>query len=258
MCKKITSKALLIGLAVMLATSCATPKKMTLLLDMDYDRPYGAPPAPELKLREADRLDIQILSETPQLAAPFNAALNVSDTRASSERTIRYTIDSQGNIDFPVLGSLHLEGLTVAQTKELIAEKIQEKGYIKDPVVNVVLENFTVTVIGSWSDNVIVVDSPSINLLQVLARSGGVSNTSKIKDLMVIRTENGERIAYTVNLQSKDLFNSPVFYLQQNDVVYMKPRGSGLSSEGQTIMTFVGTGLTLASIISNFLLWSRR
>ena len=253
MCKKITSKALLIGLAVMLATSCATPKKMTLLLDMDYDRPYGAPPAPELKLREADRLDIQILSETPQLAAPFNAALNVSDTRASSERTIRYTIDSQGNIDFPVLGSLHLEGLTVAQTKELIAEKIQEKG----------LQSTTLPSKPGASNQTLFNLLEVLSLIcevaqQVLARSGGVSNTSKIKDLMVIRTENGERIAYTVNLQSKDLFNSPVFYLQQNDVVYMKPRGSGLSSEGQTIMTFVGTGLTLASIISNFLLWSRR
>lgn len=255
---KIEIKVLVIGLAALLAASCATPRKMTFLLDMDYDRPYGAPPAPELKLREADRLDIQILSETPQLAAPFNAALNLSETGATAERTVRYTIDNKGNIEFPVLGTLHLEGLTVAQTKELIAEKIRKKGYIKDPVVNVVLENFSVTVIGNIGNSVLVVDSPSINLLQVIARSGGVTNTSKIKDLMVIRTENGERVAYSVNLQSKDLFESPVFYLQQNDVVYMKPRGAGLSSEGQTVMTFVGTTLTLASIISNYLLWSNR
>ena len=258
MSMKIEIKVLVIGLAALLAASCATPRKMTFLLDMDYDRPYGAPPAPELKLREADRLDIQILSETPQLAAPFNAALNLSETGATAERTVRYTIDNKGNIEFPVLGTLHLEGLTVAQTKELIAEKIREKGYIKDPVVNVVLENFSVTVIGNIGNSELVVDSPSINLLQVIARSGGVTNTSKIKDLMVIRTENGERVAYSVNLQSKDLFESPVFYLQQNDVVYMKPRVAGLSSEGQTVMTFVGTTLTLASIISNYLLWSNR
>ena len=131
MSMKIEIKVLVIGLAALLAASCATPRKMTFLLDMDYDRPYGAPPAPELKLREADRLDIQILSETPQLAAPFNAALNLSETGATAERTVRYTIDNKGNIEFPVLGTLHLEGLTVAQTKELIAEKIRKKGYIR-------------------------------------------------------------------------------------------------------------------------------
>ena len=74
---------------------------------------------------------------------------------------------------------------------------------------------------------------------------------------MVVRTENGQRTAYKVNLQSRSVYDSPAFYLRQNDMVYVKPRGSSLSSEGQTVMTFVGTGLTLASIITNLLIWTR-
>jgi polysaccharide export outer membrane protein len=77
----------------------------------------------------------------------------------------------------------------------------------------------------------------------------------KIKDVMVIRTEDGIRKAYSVNLQSKDLFESPVFYLQQNDVVYFKPQGMKLSTTGQTTMTFVTAGLTMVNIIVNTLLW---
>lgn len=244
-------------MAVMLA-GCATPRSMTVLLDMEENVPYPAPPAPELVLHKEDRLGIQVLSENPQLASPFNAGLSLVDASAAAQKMVSYVIDTKGNIDFPVLGKLKMEGRTLREARDLIVERIREKGYIKDPIVNVELQNFTVTVIGNLGNRVIPVEDGSINLLQVLARSGGVTASSNIKKVTVIRTADNTRTAYTVNLQKKDMFDSPVFYLQQNDVVYVKPRGAGLSSEGQAALTFVGTGLTLASIITNFLIWSRR
>ena len=238
--------------------SCATARKSTLLLDMTYDKDYDAHVAPELVIHPEDRLAIQVLSETPQLAAPFNAGLTLADAASSAQRTVSYTVDGKGCIEFPVLGRLHVEGLTLKELRTLLGDRICEKGYIKDPVVNVNLENFTVTVIGSLGNHVIKVDAPSINLLQVLARSGAISNATRINKVSVMRTENGILKAYKVNLQSTKLFDSPVFYLQQNDIVYVMPKGNGLSTEGQTVMTFVGTGLTLASIITNVLIWSKR
>lgn len=242
----------------MLLTSCATPRSMTLLLDMVENNSYPAPPAPEIVLHQEDQLGIQVLSENPQLAAPFNAGLSLVDASAAAQKTVSYTVDSKGNIDFPVLGALPVEGKTIKQVKEMIASLIREKGYIKEPVVNVKLENFKVTVFGSLGNSVLPVSDPSINLLQALARAGQISTGVNIKEVMVIRTQDGERKAYNVNLQKVSMFDSPVFYLQQNDVVYVKQRGARLSPEGEVAMSFVGTGLTLASILTNVLIWTLR
>ena len=245
-------RILIAGAVVVLLASCATAKQMSYFLDMENDVAYEAPAAPELIIQPGDQLGISVSSEDPRLAAPFNPG----EGDAASE--LGYTVDSRGCIIFPVIGSMKVEGMTLQQVKEVISGRISSLGYIKEPIVNVALTNFSVTVIGNISNSVLNVESQSINLLQVIARSGGTNANSKIKDITVIRTEHGTRTAYSVNLQKNELFNSPVFYLRQNDIVYIKPKGSTLSSEGQTAMTFVGAGLSLASIVTSFLLWSSR
>ena len=242
--------------AMLVLTSCTTAYKMTYLQDMAYNTEYPAKPAPELLVQKGDKLDIQILSATPELAAPFQLA---SSTTTEGRKAVdHYTVDSEGQIDFPVLGTLKVEGMTLKEVQDAVAQRISDGGYIKSPSVRVHLANFAITVVGSAGNTVIPVEDSSINLLQVIARSGGTSGNANIKEVTVIRTEDGVRTAHKVDLHSKDLFDSPVFYLQQGDVVYVKPRGAQMSSSGQVAMTFVGTGLTLISIITNFLLWSNR
>lgn len=230
---------------------------MTYLQDMAYETAYTASPAPDLILQPEDRLDIQVLSDNPQLAAPFNAVLNMSSSSNATPTDTKYTVDSDGCIDYPVLGRLHIAGETVESVKDTLSQRITRSGYIKAPVVRVKLDNFSVTVIGNVGNKNLVVDGNSINLFQALAQAGGITNRSKIKDVMVVRTENGQRKAYKVDLRSRSLYDSPAFYLRQNDMVYVKPKGASLSTEGQTIMTFVGTGLSLASILTNLLIWTR-
>lgn len=225
---------------------------MTYLQDMAYETVYTAPPAPELTLQPEDRLDIQVLSDNPQLAAPFNAVLNTSPTSSATPDT-QYTIDHDGCIDFPVLGRLHVAGETVESVKDTLTQRITRSGYIKAPTVRVKLDNFSVTVIGNVGNKNLVVDGNSINLFQVLAQAGGITNRSKIKDVMVVRTENGQRTAYTVNLQSRSVYDSPAFYLRQNDMVYVKPKGSTLTTEGQLAISLIGTGFTITSLIINLL-----
>lgn len=244
-----------LALAV-LAASCTTPKTLSYLLDMDVDVPYGAPQPPELRISPEDVLGIRVLSEDVQLAAPFNTAIGTPDGSASAAAVVSYLVDRNGCIEFPVLGMLKVEGCTLKETEALIAERIREQGFIKDPVVHATLDNFRITVIGSVNNSVMTVSDPSINLFQVVARSGGSRENVNLKDVMVVRTTNNVQQAYSVNLQSRDCFNSPVFYLKQNDMVYFKPKGTKLSSDGQMIMTFVGSGLTVASIISNFIIWT--
>lgn len=231
--------------------SCTTARQMSYLTDMAYNTDYPAPPAPELVIQPDDCLGITVTCATPELAAPFNLY-------SEGSSGLKCVVDRKGNIEFPVLGTISVWGATLSQIRNGIATGIRENGLIKDPVVNVSLENFSITVIGSAGNKVIPVEDNNINLLQVLAMSGSLNNKCDIRDVMVVRTENGVRRSYTVNLQSRSLFDSPVFYLKQNDVVYVKPLGTSMSASGQTVMTFVTAGLSLVSIIVNALLWSSR
>ena len=240
--------------AVILANGCNSPKKLSYLLDLDYDIPYPAKPAPELILQKGDQLDIRVFCSTPELTVPFQTHSGTGETTAAD----LYTIDRDGLIDFPALGKVSVEGKTLKDTEQLLAELIRSRGYIKEPTVRATLANFSVTVVGSAGNTVIPVDDSSINLFQVIAQSGGTRTNTNIREVTVIRTEEGIRTAYKVNLQSRELFDSPAFYLQQHDVVYIKPEGKSLSSSGQSAMTFISAGLTLGSIISNFILWSKR
>ena len=232
--------------------SCTTAKQMSYLTDMAYNTDYPVTPAPELIIQPDDCLGITVTSSTPELAAPFNLFTD-------GKTNLTYVVDRKGNIEFPVLGTINVWGATLSQIRNGIADGIRANGFIKDPIVHVTLENFSVTVVGSAGNSVIPVKGNSINIFEVLSTSrGGLTNRSDITDVMVIRTENGIRRSYSVNLQSKDLFDSPVFYLKQNGVVYIKPKGVSLSASGQTTMTFISAGLSLVSIIVNTILWTTR
>lgn len=244
--------------AVALLAACSSPEKLGLLRDLEYNVPFVTPPAPELKLKVDDRISIQVFSEQLELAAPFNAAGIHVEGEAASLLSSTYGVDSRGDIDFPVLGEIHVEGLTLKEVQQTIADQIVQKGYIKEPVVKADLVNFTVTVLGELGQKEIAVEGNSINLLQVLSDLSNQNEGAKIPDVMVIRTENGERKAYSVDLQTKELFNSPVFYLQQNDIVYIKPRGLRLSNGGDLFLKFFSPLMsTVSSIIYVLILLSR-
>lgn len=244
-------------IAVWLLASCVSAKQMSYLMDMEYNTPADAMPAPELVIQKGDILSISVVSEDPMLSAPFNAVPDI-ESSGSSPYVRQYPVDKSGCIQFPVLGNIYVEGSTTDQIKERIASEISDNGYIKQPMVDVALGNFKITVIGNIGNKVLQVKDPSINILQVIAQSGGITTSSKIKDVMVIRTENGQRQAYCLNLQKKDLFESPVYYLKQDDVVYVKPYGSQFTTTGQMAMSIVSVLLSAGTLITNVILWTNR
>ena len=248
-------KWIILSLAVVTA-ACATPKNSSWLMDLEYETTYAAPPAPELTIQAGDIVYIQVYSDNSTLAAPFNSTLADENPGQSAEKQQRpYIVDVDGDIDFPVFGLINVADMTVREVKEVIAKRISEQGYIKDPVVKVALGKYQVTLIGRTTNTVMDVAGCSINIIQALARNGGILDNANLTDIMVIRTRKGERQAYSVNIRSKDIYDSPVFWLQQNDIIYVKPKGARLNSSGQMAMSFVSAGLTLASIITNVILW---
>ncbi len=247
---------LVLAILALWAAGCTTPRTLGYLLDMEYNHDYPATPPPELKMQIEDVISIQVLSENPQLSAPFNTLLTLTDlaNQTTQQPVLNYTVDRDGNIDFPVLGKLHVEGMTLNEIEKLIAAEIISRGYIKEPVVNASLDNFSVTIIGGQRSSVLDIKGHSFNLLQALARANSQTDEQvNIREVTVIRTENGVRTAYPVNLQTKALFDSPVFYLQQNDVVYYKPRVYRMSQTANNFMSFFGTITGLASLVLTYL-----
>ena len=212
---------LLVGL--LLLSGCISPRNLEIFRGLEYNTRYETTLPEDLKLQPFDRLDIQVLSEIPQLAAPFNATVNYNESTSSGgRRAVAYVVDREGCIEFPKIGPVNVVGLTTRELENLLAMEMRDRGYIKDPTVKVTLENFEITVIGERNQQLSV--TGGLNLIQLLARTGGPSINFKMDDVMVLRTEDGHRMAYRVDLRKNSVFDSPVFYLQQNDIVYFKPK----------------------------------
>ena len=158
-------------------------------------------------------------------------------------------MDVEGNIDFPILGKLHVEGLKVSEVTDLIKNRIIQGNYIKDPQVSLEFLNFKYTVLGAVGrTGTFTVKDDRITLLEAIANAGDLSSKAKINSVAVIREIDGEREIFVHDLRSKELFTSPCYYLQQNDIVYVEPRYRKKDSEDRGFQ--VGSiFLSLASVI---------
>ena len=141
-----------------------------------------------------------------------------------------YLIDKEGNIDFPVLGKVELVGLTTEQAKQKIREILQ-KDYLKDPIVNMRIKNFRVTILGEVNKpGTYTVESERVTIFEALGLAGDLKIKGKRDNVLVIRDFNGTKTYTRVDLTSKALINSPVYFLTQNDVVYVEPNKSAITS----------------------------
>ena len=165
-----------------------------------------------------------------------------------------YTVDADGNIQFPVLGAIHVADLTRSEIAALLKSKLE--GVMPDPVVTVTLLNFYVTVIGEVArPGTYNFPGDRLTLLEALGFAGDLSVYGNREKVMVIREENGTRHVEILNLKSKDIFTSPYFYLKQNDVVYVEAVGTKAKSVSTftpyfpVITSLASLGTAIASII---------
>lgn len=216
---------------VLVLSSCTSSKKFVYLQDMELGHGYPYDTKYEAVVHSNDRLNITVGSKSPELAIPFNSnggaflvGTNgtVSETAAAKQG---YRVDVDGNIDFPILGKLHVEGLKVSEVTALIRNRIIEGKYIKDPMVSLEFLNFKYSVLGAVGNTgTFSVEGDRITLLEAIAKAGDVTQRGRVNRVAVIREEDGQRVMYMHDLRSKDLFQSPCYYLQQNDIVYVEPK----------------------------------
>lgn len=260
-------------LCTLLLDSCSY-KKIIYLQDMDTLTTYEVVEPDDPRIRVKDRLRICVTCKEPALAAPFNLGAEVSDATVAQAATSlnvvqvaqgavtpgsTYQVDKLGNINFPVLGEIKVAGMSLKGLEEEIAARIIAGNYIKEPVVFVEFENFQVTVLGEiGGKGNYMINTGSINMFELIAKCGDLTKNAQRDEIVVVRTEGGRRNMYTINMLSKECFDSPVYYLQQNDIVYVKPRKNQANEAKQTWFQITGWLLSLLSTASTIFYWISR
>lgn len=251
---------------LLMVTACESPKKFVYWNDMELEKQYPMTGVEEMTIQRNDRINVTVTcTSAPELAIPFNVqqgnyVVNTNGevtVSSNAEKTTGYLVDSWGNIDFPILGTIHVEGLTVAELKKAIAESIVATGEIKHPIVNIEFLNFRYMTMGAIGNGVHTVDGETITLLEALAQNG-IQDNARLDRICVIREVDGRRQVYYNDIRTKDIFESPVYYLRQNDIVYVEPKyrkrdgWENFRYYMQFILTPITTVTTLWLLIDRF------
>lgn len=212
-----------------LFSSCAAPK-IAYFQDIKPGAAEQVLNIVNIRVRPEDKISILVNSKDPLLMELFNLPVvsrQVGSTLNSSQNQgiSGYTVNKKGDIDFPVLGKVHVEGMTREEIAAHIKNKLVTENLVKDPVVTVEFMNLTVSVLGEVvNPGRFNIDKDKLTLLDALGMAGDLTVYGKRDNVLVQREENGKKVLYKVNLNSGyDLYASPVYYLQQNDIVYVEP-----------------------------------
>lgn len=248
--------------AAMVMSGCSR-KEYLYLADMQDEAGYVVANRHQTKIQDDDMLKITVSCKNPELAAPFNVgsggvrvgATGQVTTDASTDNV--YRVNSEGDINFPVLGELHLAGLSLTAASEMIREKIIAGNYIKDPIVSIEFKNFHYTVLGAVGGNgTYKVDGDKVTILEAIANAGDLQPNADLERIAVIRESEGQRKIYTVDIRSTDLFNSPAFYLAQNDIVYARPKKPKSDSDAK-LLTWITIALSAVTAACS-VVWATR
>ncbi|MCF0174797.1 MAG: polysaccharide biosynthesis/export family protein [Bacteroidales bacterium] len=265
---KLIKTLLCAAAAIFMVASCNSVKEIPYFQDAEKQEgtnvnEISSVPGKAIKVKPEDKITIIVSSKDPELAALFNLPIysnqvGVPGISASSQQSASYTIDVDGNIMFPVLGKLHISGLTRSEISELISDRLIREDLIKDPTVSVEFLNLKVSVLGEVTKpGVYNITHDSFTIYDAIAVAGDLTIYGIRKDIQVIRTENGVQKVYHLNINSaEEMTSSEGFYLQQNDVIYVKPnkmRARQATVNGNNVLSasfWVSIASLTATIIS--------
>lgn len=210
---------------------------------------------PNVTIQVDDLLSIQVKSQSEKAAQPFNLEpTTASGGNITRERTspYDYLVAPDGYIPFPVLGPIKVAGLTVTEARELIESRLKTGDYITDPIVLIRFTNYKVTFLGEVNiPGTIVFPEERVTLLEALGQAGDITDYGNRRRILVIREVDGAREYGYVNLHSRDIVNSPYFYLRQNDVIYVEPmkeKTATLSDFSRRVLPWVSLGTSLLTL----------
>ncbi len=251
---------------ILLLGSCRTSKQIPYFQNADSISFAASRGLYDARIMPKDLLTITVHTTNPEVSQPFN--LTVSRSVSSSGQLSTgggslqgYLVDNNGDINFPVVGKIHVVGLTKTECQDLIESKVAPYlAKTEKPVVTVTMASYRVTVIGEvGSPRVIPVSTEKMSIVEALASAGDLSIYGKRENVMLIREDaTGQKSVHRINLTDANLINSPYYYLQQNDVLYIEPnsvkaKNSGIGSSTTIWFSFIGIVTSVASLLVNVL-----
>jgi len=238
--KNTTIKTIILLCSIVLLSSCASSKKMIYFQGTTTPENTEALLSYEPKIQAGDILNIHVSAIDAEAAIPFNL---YEGTGATNVKPITYLVNFEGTINFPVLGKLKVTGFTTKEVTETMTKTLSD--YIKNPIVNIRFTNFKVTVLGEVkSPGSYAVTSERLTVIEALGLAGDLTIQGKRKSVLLVREQDGKRNFITIDLTSKALFNSPYYYMAQNDVLYVEPNKTKLNSS----VVGSNTGVILSSV----------
>lgn len=247
--RKINILFVVMTLAVL--SSCKTSSKYIYLEDMPLDKTLPITYKHETLIKPADRLAIHVTCKNQELAVPFNSPSyrvgQGGEASITDDVSVKgYLVDDEGYINYPVLGRLHVAGLSLPQVSEYIKNLLVEGKHIPDAIVETTISNFTIYTLGGLGAGKLVVPDGKINILQAIAQKGDLQGRANFQKVRVIREDDGQRMEFDIDLTKTTLYDSPAFYLQQNDIVYAEPRKRSNDTLGKTM-----TGISMLAVLAS-------
>lgn len=221
-------------LAVLMLTGCSETQNISYFQDYGPGFSETVSQSKPITFQPGDKLSIIVTSRNPQLSSLFTLSQGVmlssgttsnSRTTSSNQYTVLYTIDSKGDIDFPVLGKIHVGGLSREQVASTIKEQLFKEDLVKDAVVSVEFGGIHFSVLGEVNKpGQYNFENDRETILDAISRAGDLTIYGQRDHVTVIRTEGGERKVYNINMLSgQDITSSPAYYLKQGDIIYVDP-----------------------------------
>ena len=245
----------------LITTSCVSQKKLVYFQGADelYAQAQKIAQQYEMRLKPADQILVKITCPDKELLEVFaqdvtmGTAGNYGSTYANGtvSNSYGFTVSNEGYVILPAVGKVYVDNMTTEEAARAIENMVKEKNLILEPEVTVRLMNARVTVIGAAKQcHVVNLTSERNTIVDVLAQSGDLSEMSKRQNIKLFREVNGERTMYNIDLTKVDVFESPAFYVQQNDMIYIEPNKS-LGVKSSSFYTFLGAGATILGLISS-------
>lgn len=255
-----------------LLASCSSTKKITYMQDLSAkdtgsDDLAQVPQTVETRVMPGDLLDITLTGFNAEALKPFNRTSQLQEVDGGSGGNLRnsnagnspvyYLVDENGYIEFPVVGRLHVGGLTKAQVMETVASAVYPRFVNERPSVDVRFRNFRVSVLGEVkAPGVYKAENERMTLFEAIAMAGDLLITGRRDNVMLVRTDgDGQKHIYRLNLNDKNIVLSPYYNLQQNDVIYVEPNSarakqSFIIPPALTLaLSSVGTLISIATLI---------
>lgn len=255
------STGLILALVGLSSVSCVSTRKVAYLQDMKHNTQIQLENDFQAVVSPYDQLDIIVTCFDSELAKPFNiyGAAQGSIGNSNATRDLAYLVDVDGNIEMPVLGTIHAAGLTRLQLQERIKNLLVSGGYISDPYVMVRFRDFKIFFLGSNGGKAITVPNERCTFLEALAMSGDLNVYTNRNKIAVMREVNGRMVMRYLDPRSSKVFHDPYFMLQQNDFIITRDSGyrNFMQSYSQwaPITSIISTIASFASIYLTFMVY---